>query len=140
MILMGDIGGFSSTLLLLPTIIMNFYSSRSFIWETAKDILIKENQPNKPKEPNDLQKRLTLGTKLSTEDVLVLGKEVDQVKQQKISWLKSIFFIKCLCKRDRRAMHLQKKSFENFEEHLDIRKLVHTNTNLDLLIKLLFNK
>ena len=38
---------------------------------------IKENQNNKPKEQNGLRKRLALGTKLTTEDVEALGKEVD---------------------------------------------------------------
>ena len=37
-------------------------------------------------------------------------------------------------------MDLQKKSFEYYQSQLDIRSLVSTNTNLALLLKLLFKK
>ena len=37
-------------------------------------------------------------------------------------------------------MRLQEKQFNEFEQHLDIRNLVHVQTNLAILVRLLLNR
>ena len=52
MILLGDIGGFNSTIVLLPYFFMQIYGSRLFQWHVAKEILYKKKSNNY--ESNDL--------------------------------------------------------------------------------------
>ena len=56
MLLLGDIGGFNSTIVLLPYLFMQIYGSRLFEWHVAKEILYKKKSTID--EPNNLQNKM----------------------------------------------------------------------------------
>ena len=76
---------------------------------------------------------------LGYEQTDMLAAEAKRTRLESNSWLISICFSSCLCRRER-GMRLQEKAIGQFESHLDIRSIVKTRIDLSILIRSLLNK
>ena len=137
---LGDFGGFNDGVMLFPAIFMSFYSNKMFQQTLFSLLPIKKGKRSSSgdtmKEKCDANQSLFT---LTEKDAEVLADESGRMILKKNSWLLSLCFSKCICKRER-GMRLQAKAIEAFENQLDIRSIVKTRTDLSILLRSLLSK
>ena len=76
---------------------------------------------------------------LLPDDIGALIDQARQITHQNVPLLKSLFFVKCIC-RANRSTRLLEQIEKRYEDSLDIRSLVKTRTNIALILKLLLSE
>ena len=145
--------------MIFPTFIMGSYSARMYKSAIAQEIPVRNlkrrsrkakkyistDAPNSHYESKSLYQRLKKSSyqerqeSLSQSDIQSLFEAASSATFVGVSYLKTLFHISCLCRKDREANAIYRTS-GRYERMLDTRKLVTTHTNLSLLLRLMLSR
>ena len=79
------------------------------------------------------------GESLNRGDILTLASNILTAKTLKTTFWKGLCLVKFFC-RKRKPIRLQNRVTDRVENSLDIRKILATQTNIRLLLNILFSK
>ena len=137
MTLIGDIGGFVSAILIIPTLIVKFYNAKMYLASIYKELPVKDLA-----EKGSCKMIFPIGHKLGDKDIVNITEEAKMMKKPTTSLFRGFNgFLKSLFKKkDRAERRLREKVVQDFEKQLDIRSLYNVQQSLAVLIDLLFSK
>ena len=116
MALIGDVGGFNSAMILIPTYLIGYFSFITYRWDVTKEMPVKMSD-SKASKNNPLLKKLSSNyneQRLQKDDVKCLRREASLLAKPMMSWLKSLCHVGWLCRPNRR-LRLQIQQFDKFE-------------------------
>ena len=97
---LSDFGGFNDGIMLFPAIVMSIYSKKMFLQSLFSLLPVKRKKTSIVKDImiekcNDVQSPFSLGEA----DTELLAEESGRIEFKENSWLLSLCYSKCLCKR-----------------------------------------
>ena len=125
----------------LPAILMTLYNSKMFHSSIASLFPVKHR--HKKQTETSTEKRFSskkaLGQNLTKDDVQNIQVETKVAKAQKYSWLSTLFCCVYVCHKNRN-LRLRQRQNQFAERQLDIRSLIQTRIDLNILIHLLLSQ
>ena len=139
---LGDFGGFADGIVLIPAIFMKMYSSRMYLQSLFSLLPIKTSKSSKGSRyrmKEECREGGAAPDEITEADADMLAEETERMQLRSNSWLFSLCYSKCLCRKKRRV-RLQETAIKQFESNLDIRSIVKTRVDLFILLKALLSE
>ena len=115
MALIGDVGGFNSAMILVPTYLIGYFSFMMYRWDVTEDMPVKKSGPKASKDSLQIKLSNELNDQsLQKDDVNCLKQEASLFAKPMMSLLKSLCHVKWLCRPDRH-IRLQRHQFDMFQ-------------------------
>ena len=97
---LGDFGGFNDGIMLFPAILMSIYSNKMFLQSLFSLLPVKRKKtPIGRDMMNEKCNADQSSFSLAEADTELLAEESGRIEFKKNSWLLSLYFSKCLCKK-----------------------------------------
>ena len=137
--LLSDFGGFNDALFFIVSTLISAFSARMYESSLSSEIWNQTKSLKKQDKINNLRSKIVSqeNFELNQSNYATLQRVIEHGSEQlKIPMWKMLCYFKLCCRKDGKYRAMR-RTVDQFEDCLDIRKLVETHLNLNLLLKVL---